>query len=153
MKEWNFHFEWINLKTPEVFYLKQSYEITNSCFLIFKDCVTSSFIPVKPFDVTAQAAPTVEVEEFVYDSAKHCRPYRVYKNQIYVYPKHLKYDSQKCFNKVRYVSKILSSLSPIFRPCKDRFLKVRIQIAIVHHFGNGNDLKKMLNKGQWWVSP
>nr|XP_017452320.2 dedicator of cytokinesis protein 10 isoform X15 [Rattus norvegicus] len=68
------------------------------------NCVTSSFIPVKPFDVMAQSEPTVEVEEFIYDSTKHCRPYRVYKNQIYVYPKHLKYDSQKCFNKARNIT-------------------------------------------------
>lgn len=82
--------------------------MTNSYFLIFKDCVTSSFIPVKPFDVTAQPEPTVEVEEFIYDSTKYCRPYRVYKNQIYVYPRHLKYDSQKCFNKVWSVSEMCS---------------------------------------------
>ncbi|XP_053453574.1 dedicator of cytokinesis protein 10 isoform X9 [Nycticebus coucang] len=68
------------------------------------NCVTSSFIPVKPFNVMAQPEPTVEVEEFVYDSSKYCRPYRVYKNQIYVYPKHLKYDSQKCFNKARNIT-------------------------------------------------
>uniref|UniRef100_A0A673SLR3 Dedicator of cytokinesis 10 n=1 Tax=Suricata suricatta TaxID=37032 RepID=A0A673SLR3_SURSU len=68
------------------------------------NCVTSSFIPVKPFDVTAQPEPTVEVEEFVYDSTKYYRPYRVYKNQIYIYPKHLKYDSQKCFSKARNIT-------------------------------------------------
>ncbi|XP_045150675.1 dedicator of cytokinesis protein 10 [Echinops telfairi] len=68
------------------------------------NCVTSSFIPVKPFDVTAQPEPTLEVEEFVYDTTKCCRPYRVYKNQIYIYPRHLKYDSQKCFNKARNIT-------------------------------------------------
>uniref|UniRef100_F7HUS2 Dedicator of cytokinesis 10 n=1 Tax=Callithrix jacchus TaxID=9483 RepID=F7HUS2_CALJA len=68
------------------------------------NCVTSSFIPVKPFNMMAQTDPTVEVEEFVYDSTKYCRPYRVYKNQIYIYPKHLKYDSQKCFNKARNIT-------------------------------------------------
>ncbi|XP_019481552.1 PREDICTED: dedicator of cytokinesis protein 10 [Hipposideros armiger] len=68
------------------------------------NCVTSSFIPVKPFDATAQPEPTVEVEEFIYDSTKYCRPYRVYKNQIYIYPKHLKYDSQKCFGKARNIT-------------------------------------------------
>ncbi|XP_055976893.1 dedicator of cytokinesis protein 10 isoform X8 [Sorex fumeus] len=68
------------------------------------NCVTSSFVPVKPFNVTAQPEPTVEVEEFIYDTTKFCRPYRVYKNQIYIYPKHLKYDSQKCFNKARNIT-------------------------------------------------
>lgn len=46
----------------------------------------------------------MEVEEFVQESTKYSRPYRVYKNQIYIYPKHLKYDSQKHFNKVQYVT-------------------------------------------------
>ncbi|KAK1336694.1 hypothetical protein QTO34_002728 [Cnephaeus nilssonii] len=68
------------------------------------NCVTSSFFPVKPFNMMAQPEPTVEVEEFVYDSTKYCRPYRVYKNQMYIYPKHLKYDSQKCFNKARNIT-------------------------------------------------
>lgn len=90
--------------------------MTNSYFLIFKDCVTSSFIPVKPFNMMAQPEPTVEVEEFVYDSTKYCRPYRVYKNQMYIYPKHLKYDSQKCFNKVGCGSEVSSSVFTLFRP-------------------------------------
>uniref|UniRef100_A0A8C3I2T8 Dedicator of cytokinesis 10 n=1 Tax=Chrysemys picta bellii TaxID=8478 RepID=A0A8C3I2T8_CHRPI len=67
-------------------------------------CVTSSFIPIKPFDNTEEHQPTVEVEEFVQESTKYSRPYRVYKNQIYIYPKHLKYDSQKCFSKARNIT-------------------------------------------------
>ncbi|XP_060224684.1 dedicator of cytokinesis protein 10 isoform X11 [Meriones unguiculatus] len=78
--------------------------VVDSVPLELPNCVTSSFIPVKPFNVMAQSEPTVEVEEFIYDSTKFCRPYRVYKNQIYVYPKHLKYDSQKCFNKARNIT-------------------------------------------------
>lgn len=72
-------------------------------FFSFEDCVTSSFIPIKPFNDIKEHQPTVEVEEFVQESTKYSRPYRVYKNQIYIYPKHLKYDSQKHFNKVQYV--------------------------------------------------
>lgn len=68
------------------------------------NCVTSSFIPIKPFHNVKEHQPTVEVEEFVQESTKYSRPYRVYKNQIYIYPKHLKYDSQKHFNKVQYVT-------------------------------------------------
>uniref|UniRef100_A0A8C4Y8Y9 Dedicator of cytokinesis 10 n=1 Tax=Gopherus evgoodei TaxID=1825980 RepID=A0A8C4Y8Y9_9SAUR len=67
-------------------------------------CVTSSFIPIKPFYNTEEHQPTVEVEEFIQESTKYSRPYRVYKNQIYVYPKHLKYDSQKCFSKARNIT-------------------------------------------------
>ncbi|RMC02175.1 hypothetical protein DUI87_21342 [Hirundo rustica rustica] len=68
------------------------------------NCVTSSFIPIKPFHNIKEHQPTVEVEEFVQESTKYSRPYRVYKNQIYIYPKHLKYDSQKHFNKARNIT-------------------------------------------------
>lgn len=64
------------------------------------DCVTSSYVPVRPFEELSKHQPTVEVEEFVQDSTKFTQPHRVYRNHIYVYPKHLKYDSQKSFAKV-----------------------------------------------------
>ena len=57
-------------------------------------------MPVKPFEDLSKHQPTVEVEEFVQDSTKFTQPHRVYRNHIYVYPKHLKYDSQKSFAKV-----------------------------------------------------
>lgn len=75
--------------------------ITLSLFLLLLDCVTSSYVPVKPFEDLSKHQPTVEVEEFVQDSTKFTQPHRVYRNHIYVYPKHLKYDSQKSFAKVR----------------------------------------------------
>lgn len=59
-------------------------------------------MPVKPFEELSKHQPTVEVEEFVQDTTKFTQPHRVYKNHIYVYPKHLKYDSQKSFAKVRF---------------------------------------------------
>ncbi|KAJ3589971.1 hypothetical protein NHX12_007928, partial [Muraenolepis orangiensis] len=65
------------------------------------NCVTSSYVAVKPFEDLGRHPPTVEVEEFVQDTTKFTQPYRVYKNHIYVYPKHLKYDSQKSFAKAR----------------------------------------------------
>ncbi|XP_035744752.1 dedicator of cytokinesis protein 10 isoform X4 [Egretta garzetta] len=80
-------------------------EIAVDCVpLEHPNCVTSSFIPIKPFNDIKEHQPTVEVEEFVQESTKYSRPYRVYKNQIYVYPKHLKYDSQKYFNKARNIT-------------------------------------------------
>ncbi|MEQ2196093.1 hypothetical protein XENOCAPTIV_023861, partial [Xenoophorus captivus] len=63
------------------------------------NCVTSSYVPVKPFEELSKHQPTVEVEEFVQDTTKFTQPHRVYRNHIYVYPKHLKYDSQKSFAK------------------------------------------------------
>ncbi|XP_054868309.1 dedicator of cytokinesis protein 10 isoform X6 [Amphiprion ocellaris] len=65
------------------------------------NCVTSSYVPVKPFEELSKHQPTVEVEEFVQDTTKFTQPHRVYRNHIYVYPKHLKYDSQKSFAKAR----------------------------------------------------
>lgn len=67
------------------------------------DCVTSSYVPVRPFEELSEHQPTVEVEEFVQDSTKFTQPHRVYRNHVYVYPKHLKYDSQKSFAKVCFV--------------------------------------------------
>lgn len=65
------------------------------------DCVTASYIPIKPFEMQGQDdSITVEVEEFIPEIAKYCYPFTIYKNQLYVYPLHLKYDSQKTFAKV-----------------------------------------------------
>lgn len=71
------------------------------------DCVTSSYVPVRPFEELSKHQPTVEVEEFVQDSTKFTQPHRVYRNHIYVYPKHLKYDSQKSFAKVFFFCFVL----------------------------------------------
>ncbi|MED6279783.1 Dedicator of cytokinesis protein 10, partial [Characodon lateralis] len=68
------------------------------------NCVTSSYAPVKPFEELSKHQPTVEVEEFVQDTTKFTQPHRVYRNHIYVYPKHLKYDSQKSFAKARNIA-------------------------------------------------
>uniref|UniRef100_A0A8C7UXJ4 Dedicator of cytokinesis 10 n=1 Tax=Oncorhynchus mykiss TaxID=8022 RepID=A0A8C7UXJ4_ONCMY len=65
------------------------------------NCVTSSYVPVKPFEDCSQHQATVEVEEFVQDFTKFTQPHHVYKNHVYVYPRHLKYDSQKSFAKAR----------------------------------------------------
>nr|XP_021321972.1 dedicator of cytokinesis protein 10 isoform X2 [Danio rerio] len=68
------------------------------------NCVTSSYVALKPFEDCSQHAPTVEIDEFLQDSSKFAQPYRVYKNHIYIYPKHLKYDSQKSFAKARNIA-------------------------------------------------
>uniref|UniRef100_A0A673N6A5 Dedicator of cytokinesis protein 10-like n=1 Tax=Sinocyclocheilus rhinocerous TaxID=307959 RepID=A0A673N6A5_9TELE len=68
------------------------------------NCVTSSCVALRPFQDCGLHAPTVEVDEFLQDSSKFAQPYRVYKNHIYIYPKHLKYDSQKSFAKARNIA-------------------------------------------------
>uniref|UniRef100_A0A8D3C413 Dedicator of cytokinesis 9 n=1 Tax=Scophthalmus maximus TaxID=52904 RepID=A0A8D3C413_SCOMX len=68
------------------------------------NCVTSSYIPVKQFDVSEKTSVFFEVEEFVPCIAKCSQPFTIYNNHLYVYPKHLKYDSQKSFAKARNIA-------------------------------------------------
>lgn len=68
---------------------------------IFVDSVTSSYIPVKPFEEQCERV-FVEVEEFVPEEARYNHPFTIYKNHLYVYPQQLKYDNQKTFAKVRF---------------------------------------------------
>uniref|UniRef100_H2LSZ8 Dedicator of cytokinesis 10 n=1 Tax=Oryzias latipes TaxID=8090 RepID=H2LSZ8_ORYLA len=85
------------------------------------NCLTSSYVPIKPFEELSTRQPSVEVEEFVQDTIKFTQPYRVYKNQIYVYPKHLKYDSQKSFAKARNITvcvEFRSSDEEVAKPLK-----------------------------------
>ncbi|XP_066496355.1 dedicator of cytokinesis protein 11 isoform X2 [Tiliqua scincoides] len=80
--------------------------ITLECVpLDFANCITASYIPIKPFEKQDQGVGlAVEVEEFVPEIAKYCCPFTIYKNQLYVYPLHLKYDSQKTFAKARNIA-------------------------------------------------
>ncbi|XP_043114579.1 dedicator of cytokinesis protein 10 isoform X6 [Puntigrus tetrazona] len=68
------------------------------------NCVTSSYVALRPFEDCGLHAATVEVDEFLQDSSKFAQPYRVYRNHMYIYPKHLKYDSQKSFAKARNIA-------------------------------------------------
>uniref|UniRef100_A0A663FLL1 Dedicator of cytokinesis 11 n=1 Tax=Aquila chrysaetos chrysaetos TaxID=223781 RepID=A0A663FLL1_AQUCH len=67
------------------------------------DCVTASYIPIKPFEKSCEDI-AVEVEELVPEVAKYCYPFTVYKNHLYVYPLHLKYENQKVFAKARNIA-------------------------------------------------
>ncbi|XP_061455004.1 dedicator of cytokinesis protein 11 isoform X1 [Rhineura floridana] len=80
--------------------------ITLECIpLEFANCVTASYIPIKPFEKENQGdGIAVEVEEFIPEIAKYCCPFTIYKNHLYVYPLHLKYDSQKTFAKARNIA-------------------------------------------------
>nr|XP_055068831.1 dedicator of cytokinesis protein 9 isoform X7 [Misgurnus anguillicaudatus] len=69
------------------------------------NCVTPSYIPVRPFENDGQSDGVVtEVEEFVPCIAKCSQPFTTYNNHLYVYPKHLKYDNQKSFAKARNIA-------------------------------------------------
>ncbi|XP_077199954.1 dedicator of cytokinesis protein 9 isoform X12 [Paroedura picta] len=66
--------------------------------------VNSSYIPMKQFENSTKTLVTFEVEEFVPCIPKHTQPFTIYNNHLYVYPKHLKYDSQKSFAKARNIA-------------------------------------------------
>lgn len=70
-----------------------------TCELCSVDTVTSSYIPVRPFEDGCERV-SVDVEEFLPEEAKYNYPFTTYKNQLYVYPLQLKYDNQKTFTKV-----------------------------------------------------
>ncbi|XP_055756859.1 dedicator of cytokinesis protein 11-like isoform X4 [Salvelinus fontinalis] len=69
----------------------------------FSNTVTSSYIPVKPFEEECERV-SVEMEEFLPEEAKYNYPFTVFKNHLYVYPLQLKYDNQKTFAKARNVA-------------------------------------------------
>ncbi|CAH2315231.1 dedicator of cytokinesis 11 isoform X3 [Pelobates cultripes] len=71
--------------------------------LEISNCVTSSYVPIRPYNKENQRI-AVEVEEFVPEVTKYCYPFTTYKNQFYIYPLHLKYDSQKTFAKARNIA-------------------------------------------------
>ncbi|XP_061154329.1 dedicator of cytokinesis protein 9-like isoform X2 [Syngnathus typhle] len=68
------------------------------------NCLTSSYIPLRNFDVNGSSSAALEVEEFVPTIAKCSQPFTIYKNHLYVHPKHLKYDGQKSFAKARNIA-------------------------------------------------
>ncbi|XP_066571023.1 dedicator of cytokinesis protein 11 isoform X2 [Amia ocellicauda] len=69
----------------------------------FSNSITTSYIPVKPFEEECEKV-SVEIEEFVPEEAKYNYPYTVYKNRLYIYPLQLKYDNQKTFAKARNIA-------------------------------------------------
>ncbi|KAI4883850.1 hypothetical protein NFI96_017538 [Prochilodus magdalenae] len=68
------------------------------------NCITSSYLPVRQFDNSDWNGLLFEVEEFVPCLAKCSQPFTTYNNHLYVYPRHLKYDSQKTFAKARNIA-------------------------------------------------
>lgn len=83
-------------------------------FNFFLDYVNSSYIPTKQFETCTKIPITFEVEEFVPCIPKHTQPYTIYNNHLYVYPKSLKYDSQKSFAKVSGKIELLFNFFKIY---------------------------------------
>ncbi|XP_041899121.1 dedicator of cytokinesis protein 9 isoform X3 [Corvus kubaryi] len=70
----------------------------------FPNYVNSSYIPMKQFENSIKTLTAFEIEEFVPCIPKCTQPFTIYNNHLYVYPKHLKYDSQKTFAKARNIA-------------------------------------------------
>ncbi|XP_077077559.1 dedicator of cytokinesis protein 9 isoform X8 [Siphateles boraxobius] len=68
------------------------------------NCVTPSYLPLRQTDGVERGRLVFEVEEFVPSIAKCSQPFTIYNNHLYVYPRHLKYDSQKSFTKARNIA-------------------------------------------------
>ncbi|XP_061641112.1 dedicator of cytokinesis protein 9-like isoform X1 [Phyllopteryx taeniolatus] len=80
-------------------------DVTIDCVALdVTNCLTSSYIPLRNFEVNGSSSTALEVEEFVPSIAKCSKPFTIYKNHLYVYPKHLKYDGQKSFGKARNIA-------------------------------------------------
>ncbi|KAM7375212.1 hypothetical protein PAMA_014344 [Pampus argenteus] len=110
------------------------------------NCVTSSYIPVRSFEGNGPGSALLEVEEFVPCIAKCSQPFTIYKNHLYVYPKHLKYDGQKSFAKARNIAVCIEfkdsdedeaqPLKCIYgRPGGSLFTK-QVHAAVLHHQQN-----------------
>ena len=69
--------------------------------LSYLDSLTSSLIPLKPWDDSfGVIRPAVEIEEFSQAFPEAAHPYTSYVNNLYVYPLSLNYSNQKVFSKV-----------------------------------------------------
>ncbi|XP_043547254.1 dedicator of cytokinesis protein 9 isoform X12 [Chiloscyllium plagiosum] len=110
----------------------------------FLTCVNTSYIPVKRFENGSKVTVTHEVEEFVPCRAKLSQPFTTYNNHFYIYPKHLKYDSQKSFAKARNIAVRIEfrdsdeedsqPLKCIYgRPGSPVFMKYAFTVVLHHH--------------------
>ncbi|XP_059184263.1 dedicator of cytokinesis protein 9-like isoform X2 [Centropristis striata] len=112
------------------------------------NCVTSSYVPVRTSvpSGTDGGGVLLEVEEFVPCIAKCSQPFTVYKNHLYVYPKHLKYDGQKSFTKARNIAVCIEfkdsdedeaqPLKCIYGPPGGPLFTRQAHAAVLHHQQN-----------------
>ena len=64
--------------------------------------MTTSLLPVRPFNDKTQIQPTLEIQEFVPAIPEAVHPHIVYKNNFYIYPLALNFNNQKFYSKVQY---------------------------------------------------
>ncbi|XP_053212852.1 dedicator of cytokinesis protein 9-like isoform X2 [Panonychus citri] len=110
--------------------------------------LTSSHLPVVPFKTPPIEPAIIEVQEFLLTNPRIASPSTHYVNLLYVFPKCLKYDSQKFFAKARNICCAIEfrdsdeesalPLPVIFgRPCtSNREFVSRVTTSITHHSSN-----------------
>lgn len=66
--------------------------------------LNTSLVPIKPFPLPPVQEPTIEIAEFPSPRVEDAYPYMNYVNHLYVYPRNLKYDTQKTFHRARNIA-------------------------------------------------
>ena len=85
--------------------------LSRHTYFLLTDCLTSSLVPIKPWDESCGVIrPTVEVEEFCQSCLEATHPHTAYINNLYVYPLSLNYSNQKVFSKVNLDSKCICKM-------------------------------------------
>ncbi|KAG1665796.1 Dedicator of cytokinesis protein 9 [Nymphon striatum] len=110
------------------------------------DCVTSAYLPVKPFTIPPSQPPTFEVSQFLPDSAKDSQPFSHYVNHLFIFPKSLKYEAQKIFVKARNIACVVEfrdsdeenakPIKCIYKKCAAggrQLFTSQAKTAVVHH--------------------
>ncbi|XP_077970747.1 dedicator of cytokinesis protein 9-like isoform X3 [Styela clava] len=103
--------------------------------------LSPSLVPVKPYDEKSE--PILEVDEFLPTSLSDQNMNMEYVNHFYIYPRSLKYDSQKSFPKARNIAVVIefresdaegsTPLRSFYnRPGSEVFAK-RVSAAVLHH--------------------
>ncbi|XP_063975168.1 dedicator of cytokinesis protein 9 isoform X2 [Diachasmimorpha longicaudata] len=73
-----------------------------------ENTLTTSLEPIQPFPIPPVTLPTLEILEFESPSERDIlHPYTTYRNNLYVYPQSLNFDTQKFFNRARNISCIV----------------------------------------------
>lgn len=114
--------------------------------------LTRSLLPIRDnysADPTDNEESSLEIHEFIPNESVHTSPFTVYVNQLFVYPKALKYESQKMYSRARNilctmelieynaVERQWKTLRAIYaRPYEKELLSTIARTSVIHHNAN-----------------
>ena len=117
--------------------------LSRHTYFLLTDCLTSSLVPIKPWDESSGVIrPTVEVEEFCQSCPEAAHPHTAYVNNLYVYPLSLNYSNQKVFSKVNLDSKCKCKMYVLL------IVEVRSEIKQVHRRPTFKVVTLLFGKGK-----